>query len=323
MLAASTYAEVCQQVLSDLIAERVVALRKAVGITREEFAERCQQVGGKDITVAALANIETGRRNAEGERRRKVAADELAVFAVVLGVPLVWLMADPQSGEPAPLVGDTEVDPWRALAWMIGAMPLDGLVHPAWEGASPWLRQLADLYRQIESYDQIMRLYDPRYHPQAPVGMSEDASRRNGLKAIRDRLEGFWRSGMPLPPLPPRIRAGLGELVLEKVNAGIENTMARMEVRASGVTLPPGEDRTLQAGAFDSADSDLLTELAVNLQRVQYWGLTLPAIPDVVVDRAKELGIALPTGHTDTPGAVRLGGPDGSLVIEPAPQQDE
>lgn len=49
--------------------------------------------GHPEITAAALANIETGRPGVDGARRRDVTVDELAVFALALGIAEPWLLA--------------------------------------------------------------------------------------------------------------------------------------------------------------------------------------------------------------------------------------
>jgi transcriptional regulator with XRE-family HTH domain len=72
--------------ISDAAVRRVVGLRKMRGLTRDQLAARCAGAGRPELTGPALANIETGRRGPEGQRRRDVTVDELAVLATALDV---------------------------------------------------------------------------------------------------------------------------------------------------------------------------------------------------------------------------------------------
>ncbi|PYC81322.1 hypothetical protein C7C46_11415 [Streptomyces tateyamensis] len=47
-----------------------------------------------------LANIETGRRDSDGVRRRELSIDELVVLAVVLDISPIHLLGLPDSAEP-------------------------------------------------------------------------------------------------------------------------------------------------------------------------------------------------------------------------------
>lgn len=283
--------------LSDVVAERLIELRKAARLSREEFAERCRQLGMTDFTAASLGNIETGRRDKEGRRRRKIDVDEAPVFAAALGVPLVWLFADPASTEPVTVFGETRANPWRALGWMTGAWPLDEPdAGPAWAEASSHLGRVADLYMAIQHYDLLRDLYDPRYHPEAPVGMSEEESKRNGLKAILDRLDGFRITGMPMPPVPDHIHEGITELIVDRMGSEIDEVAAKLrEMRAVGDEWArpdvPGMAQRKQTA--DAADAKMLRRLSETLRRAHNWGLPLPPLPHDVTDRAKELDVNL------------------------------
>lgn len=82
--------------VSEVVAGHLAHLRKAARLNREEFAERCRQLGGEalaEFTAAALTNVETGRRDAGGRRTRRVTADELVAFAAVFEIPLDALVS--------------------------------------------------------------------------------------------------------------------------------------------------------------------------------------------------------------------------------------
>jgi len=68
--------------ISDLIAEQIRDLRRREGLSREELSERARGVGlPASFSAVALGNIETGRRDHDGRRRREVTVDELAALA--------------------------------------------------------------------------------------------------------------------------------------------------------------------------------------------------------------------------------------------------
>jgi transcriptional regulator with XRE-family HTH domain len=100
--------------VSDLIAERLRAVRAGLGWTAADLAAACARAGQPKITAAVIANIETGRRNPDGSRRRQVSADEMLLFAAVLKIPPADLLADPlaDDGDHGPL---TRIAPGRPL----------------------------------------------------------------------------------------------------------------------------------------------------------------------------------------------------------------
>lgn len=274
--------------LSDVVAERVVQLRKAARLSREEFAERCRQLGEAGFSATALTNVETGRRDQEGRRRRKITADELPVFARVLGVPLAWLLADPESGTPVPIVGDTTVDPWQALAWVTGAWPLDEPPGQAWTDAARLLGALRDLYLQVQRYELLRDLYDPQRDPME----AEEESKRQGLRTIYGCLEPFRLCGRPLPPLPDHIREAISELLLDQAR---ERLRELQELRSLGDEWIPPDDaeRDRRGQAADTADAKALRRLSESLRALHNFGQPLPPIPDDVLARAEELDVNL------------------------------
>lgn len=197
--------------LSDVIAERVERLRRRAGLTRQELAERCKQVGADELTDAALANIETGRRDGSGKRRRRITADELLMLAVALQVPVVWLLADPASGAPVPIVdGLVEVDPWAALMWVIGKQQLepDKPASGEWSTAHELLDYVYQVASLVEQCRAVMqrRAVDPEgweYH---------DTWERTVLSRLAKPLENLVRLHVPLPTIPNEIMKRCAEL---------------------------------------------------------------------------------------------------------------
>jgi transcriptional regulator with XRE-family HTH domain len=127
--------------VSDIVAENVRALRKARGWSARQLAEECVKAGNTGVTMSgpAIANIETGRRNNHGERRRQVTADELLGFAIVFDVPPTALLVPPTTGPDDRInVGDRTMSAKRAWDWLEGR-----------EGVPP-RRRKADSYEERE-----------------------------------------------------------------------------------------------------------------------------------------------------------------------------
>lgn len=109
--------------LSDVVAEQVNRARKRHGWNRGELAKRCRKLGAPQLTEAAITNIETGRRDADGRRRREVTVDELVIFGRALGVPPV-LLAFPVGSQPTvEAFPGVEAPTWGAARWFTGEAP--------------------------------------------------------------------------------------------------------------------------------------------------------------------------------------------------------
>jgi hypothetical protein len=57
-----------------------------------ELAARCAELGAGHLTENVIENIESGRRDKQGRRRRDVTVDELLTLAVALNVAPVHLL---------------------------------------------------------------------------------------------------------------------------------------------------------------------------------------------------------------------------------------
>jgi len=114
------------QVPSDVVGDWVRALRQRRGWTAKELAEHCAEAGAPLLTGPSILNIETGRRGADGRRRRDVSVDELLTLAYVLGVSPVSLLF-PENGAVL-VTRTTRVDDLEALRrWVRGSDPLPGI----------------------------------------------------------------------------------------------------------------------------------------------------------------------------------------------------
>ncbi|GAA1550327.1 hypothetical protein GCM10009827_083730 [Dactylosporangium maewongense] len=111
--------------LSDVVARRVVQIRKSRSMTREQLAKRCADLGYPSLTGPAVANIETGRRGPSGERRRDITIDELTVLAAALDVPPLVLTFPIGTDATSPVVPRRSVDTWAAARWFTGEVFAD------------------------------------------------------------------------------------------------------------------------------------------------------------------------------------------------------
>lgn len=209
--------------LSDLVARRLVQLRKGAGLSREQFAKRCQQLGTEDVTPAVLANIETGRRDADtGTRRRRITVDELLVFALVLDIPPVWLLTDPTSSQRLPVADGVEPDSWEAILWITGQQPLNDPEATGPNASSgDWLDAeipLSLIYRVAASIKMWRREHwnrsMVRFVPNAnAVDEAEsDETERRFLRGISPALKALRGRNFPLPALPADVLKRATEL---------------------------------------------------------------------------------------------------------------
>ncbi len=80
------------QSASEVVAERVQELRKRQGLTAKDLAERCRLIGAPGLTASVIANIESGRRDLNGRRRRQITLEEWLILAQALHVAPIHLV---------------------------------------------------------------------------------------------------------------------------------------------------------------------------------------------------------------------------------------
>lgn len=108
---------------SDVIGHRLKELRNRHGWTAAELGKRCGEVG-LPLTRQAITNIEAGRRDDEGARRRHVTVDELLALSLVLNVAPVNLMIPIDSSGTYPVTSTNTVHTQLARNWVRGTDPL-------------------------------------------------------------------------------------------------------------------------------------------------------------------------------------------------------
>jgi transcriptional regulator with XRE-family HTH domain len=105
---------------SDFAAQRIREIRTSRGWTAKDLAERCATIGAPEITAAVIANIETGRRDKQGRRRRDITVDEILTFAYALEVPPVLLFIPLDGADSLMISPAVKMDATTAAAWAEG-----------------------------------------------------------------------------------------------------------------------------------------------------------------------------------------------------------
>lgn len=113
---------------SDRVADNLKRFRKDRGWTATRLAAECTKLGAPELSSAVIANIETGRRDTDGIRRREVTVDEMLVLAAALNVsPALFLTHLADDERPVPTVEVTptvSAQPAALRSWMSGSGPL-------------------------------------------------------------------------------------------------------------------------------------------------------------------------------------------------------
>jgi transcriptional regulator with XRE-family HTH domain len=204
--------------ITRLIASRVREIRQQQRLSGAALGAAVRDLGLQGWVDSTVGKLETSRRES-------VTVRELLALAVALGVPPLWLLADPQAGTPVPIAEGIEADPWTALMWLTGNQPLAG---PDGEGrhATAYLAlfHLTTLARLLAQYHQFRKMLDlPMVSaPEGDVVVAEpgvittfgdptemrrttEAAEASTLRAIADRLGQFRALGLSVPPLPPEV----------------------------------------------------------------------------------------------------------------------
>ncbi|GAA4559491.1 hypothetical protein GCM10023175_67480 [Pseudonocardia xishanensis] len=110
--------------ISEEVGKRVAYRRKhELRLSVEELAQRCTEIGASSLTVNAIYVIESGRREKDtGRRRRLITVDEFMALAVALEMHPVDLLvsADRNDGDPYRVTPGVEVSAARARRWIAG-----------------------------------------------------------------------------------------------------------------------------------------------------------------------------------------------------------
>jgi transcriptional regulator with XRE-family HTH domain len=99
---------------NQLVAHNLTRIRKALGLSQEQAAERLAPYLGTRWSKAVYSAAE---RSYSGKRIRQFTADELAAFAMAFGVPVVYFFLPPKPDDRTAdgvMLGDRFIE-WPAL----------------------------------------------------------------------------------------------------------------------------------------------------------------------------------------------------------------
>lgn len=185
---------------SEVAAQQIARLRQLRRWNRDELAARCRDHGAPEsMTAAAIANIETGRRDSTGRRRRALTVDELPVFAAALEVPALTLLYPVGVIQALELLPRHHVETWRAVKWFTGEAPLPGLDWTDPGSAVALFREHDRLEHNWRAYTRALTAEDPAVFEQA---IAQRAQVETSIQHLRARIRA---AGWHPPLLAPEI----------------------------------------------------------------------------------------------------------------------
>jgi hypothetical protein len=88
-------------------------------LTTKTLAERCASLGASQLTAPVLMNIESGRKDKDGRRRRDITVKELLVLAYALKVsPLALLL--PEDDTQYAITSEVTPPARAVYEWLVG-----------------------------------------------------------------------------------------------------------------------------------------------------------------------------------------------------------
>ena len=182
---------------SNVTGDRVRQLRRSLGWSVEDLAERCAEIGAANLTVPALYVIESGRRDKEtGRRRRMITVDEWLALSRAFGVaPLVLLLPHEAAAE-FQITSDVSAGAEAVFRWLIGRWPdirparestlSDEVRHRYMTNRPNWMNESVELTGR-EALAQWKHMA-PAAHAVARAARESGLTRGNG-KAFLQSLE--------------------------------------------------------------------------------------------------------------------------------------
>ncbi|WP_157436532.1 helix-turn-helix domain-containing protein [Actinospica robiniae] len=177
--------------MSDVAATRIRTARKRRGWSAQELADRLAAAGAPELSMFVISNIESGRRKADGKRRREVTVDELFLIAYVLGVPPIHLLVPAEESEtPVEVAPNVHVDkPDLMLRWIRGDQTLPGVDPRGYFAATLEHVQAPDGQQTLAEYTRNV------LHDQAREIVEQFNSEAEQLAArARDRVSALTES---------------------------------------------------------------------------------------------------------------------------------
>ncbi len=192
---------------SDTVAERIRHYRRQWGWDLQRLASECARVGGSGLTASVLANIESGRRDQNGRRRRDVNIDEMLILAYALRVPPVLMFIPLGTNDVVAITPALVVHPNVAFKWVEGEelpalddRPVEKADLQQWqEAGSPLL-----LYREFNESVGVAGITRRQLQRAEYIGervLEARASHYESLRILSEMLEFLIESGVRPPEL--------------------------------------------------------------------------------------------------------------------------
>lgn len=124
------------------IARELRRHRERRGLSAQELADSCAALG-MPIQRSVIANFENGRR-------ASIGVAELLVFAAVLKIPPIWLIAPMGFESSVEILPGAVADPYASAAWIGGENAQDGEEEVYGDNPVPLCEDLLFLASQIE-----------------------------------------------------------------------------------------------------------------------------------------------------------------------------
>jgi hypothetical protein len=146
--------------VSDNIGAAVRDARTHHGWKRSDLAARCASLGAPQLTSAVIYDIETGRRDASGKRRREVSVGEWLTLALALDVAPVHLAVPLEDGDRLQLTSKITEEAGVLRVWMRGRHALKGTDRRIYYSYVPQseLRRAEELAQLIEVRDIVQQI---------------------------------------------------------------------------------------------------------------------------------------------------------------------
>jgi len=207
--------------LSEVIGDSVRRRREHLGMTREQLADRCAELGYPELTYAALTNIErTG--TSKTKRRREVTVDELMILGYALAMPPLLLAFPVGEVDAVPIPPRSNpAHPHLAYRWAVGLEP-PGVVGPngrmhAAGGPVGGSNNYRDMQQAWNAAGSALFEYETLHSRSGDVGSAMrwhgEPEQEEAFRKLADQLNRMLRAGLSVPAYTPAWAARLRPLL--------------------------------------------------------------------------------------------------------------
>ena len=213
------------------IGRNIATARKAQGVTAQQLADRCSELG-YPIARSTIANIESGRK-------RDIPVQEVAAIARALGVPPVRLLFDLRAGDvPVEVLPGVEALPVEGMEWFAGRARIaaDGSVEVLTNDGTD--AGLSNARTERDSRLRALYLVDRREHMRRRLAAAEAGILPPGYPESErlDHLDITGPTDAEWVAQQTKAKIQECETELHYVLGGLRQ--ARAALRASGMTPP-------------------------------------------------------------------------------------